>query len=563
MKWFEGVPFSDNEDEGPPRASSSTTALDSGLVSAPRPGTELRMRLMQRPQITTLALPRSQTWPSDLLPPHQAPFHFLPDVYPFAKFMLATPASLVQDLTRDIEDLATERRILSSMNDDLGVTFVDAAETRVMSQIVKANALETPTIKDAIDSAQHIQQQLDDRAAHDASRRRDERTSDAPLPDAPEEYLATQSSGYSTPTLPQIVTSLPTNPSSQPIPTPTRTPRQRKNLNPPPPSTSSYYYYQAASGMPIFLHPLDIKILLSNFNSYAAFPDTITVRIESSTESTVNEDLRKRCKYLAHFPEGADVVFVETDLTDVVGADGLKNFERALTMRRNRRKEKGRKDDRARAKAEEREKEKLVESWNQMARRHVDSSIPTSYHPHSQPMAPAGYSHPHSYHAPPSSGNSNNNHYGSGGGQVHWGSNDDFGPYHNPEVDEENTNAVQTSQQLSNVTENISNTNSASGNGNGNRNVSSVGTGAGAGGAWGARSFASAAHAAQGRPLSARPSVPTTTRRSNPSSVERVEDEWDLDAAFHELEQRSGGGRGKRKNNRLVVLGSGGGGRRR
>jgi hypothetical protein len=57
----------------------------------PKPGSTLRMRLMQRPQITTLALPRSHTWPSDLLPPHQAPFHFLPDVYTYAKFMLATP----------------------------------------------------------------------------------------------------------------------------------------------------------------------------------------------------------------------------------------------------------------------------------------------------------------------------------------------------------------------------------------------------------------------------------------------------------------------------------------
>lgn len=128
--------------------------------------------------------------------------------------------------------------------------------------------------------------------------------------------------------------------------------------------------------MPVFLHPLDIKILLSHFNNYASFPDTITVRVESHTESTVNEDLRKRCKYLAHLPEGADVVFVETNLEEVVGAEGLKNFERALAMRRTRRKEKGRKDDRAKARAEEREKEKLVTTWNEVTRSYPDSYIP-------------------------------------------------------------------------------------------------------------------------------------------------------------------------------------------
>lgn len=443
---------------------------------------------MQRPQITTLALPRSRTWPSDLLPPHQAPFHFLPDVYPFAKFMLATPSSLVQDLTKDLDDLATEKRILTSMNDELGVIFVDAAEIRIRAQIAKAAALETPQVKDAMDNATHIQQQIDSRAisTRDASRKRDDRTSEGPLPDAPEAYLAIQTSGYNTPTLPSCVTAVPTIAASQRVPTPTRNPRQRRNLNPPPPSSSSYYYYQAASGMPIFLHPLDIKILLSNFNSYPAFPDTITVRVESYTESTVNEDLRKRCKYLAHFSEGADVVFVETDLEGVVGQEGLKNFERALTTRRTRRKEKGKKDDKARARAEEREKEKLVHNWNQLTRQHVDAYIPPGPAPPLQQR--------------------------------------ESSPTEVEEIPESSDEPVSTSQQPATTP-----------------------------GAWGVRSFASAAHAAQGRPLVARPAA-----RRLP---EREEDEWDLDAAFHELEQR--GGRGKRKNNRLVVLGSGGGGGRR
>ena len=72
-----------------------------------------------------------------------------------------------------------------------------------------------------------------------------------------------------------------------------------------------------------------------------------------------DDDLRKRCKYLGHLPEGANVVFVEADLQSVVSDEGLKGFEQALRIRRSKRREKARKDEKARIRAEEREKEKL------------------------------------------------------------------------------------------------------------------------------------------------------------------------------------------------------------
>ena len=303
---------------------------------------------MQRPQITTLALPRSHSWPSDLLPPHQAPFHFLPDVFRFAKFMLATPAYLISDLSRDLEELATERRLLSSMNDDLGISFLDGAEQKVKHQLAKVIALESPSLKDKIDKAFRDLRELEQRFVFHESRRTAEAVPQPPSSDVPEEFLALKSRGV------VIAPESGDTPKSSILQT-RNTPKQRRNVNPPPPSTSTYYYYQAASGLPIFLHPLDIKILLSYFHSYSSFPDTITIRIESLSESTVNDDLRKRCKYLGHIPEGADVVFTEADLEGVVGSEGLKNFEGALKTRTSRRKEKGRKDDRARARAEERE----------------------------------------------------------------------------------------------------------------------------------------------------------------------------------------------------------------
>ena len=330
-------------DGGRGQPSSSSVSADDDPAKTPKPGSTLRMRLMQRPQITTLALPRSSTWPSDLLPPHQAPFHFLPDVYTYAKYMLATPSYLIENLTRDLSELGLERLTLSELGDELGIEFCNAAEQRLNAQIAKANALDTDTLHAAIDRAVQLELDIATRAAIQAQRKQErEGTATPDLSDAPMHHPSTQ-------TL------------HSPTPSPTsRGPRLRKNLNPPPPSTSAYYFYQAASGLPIFLHPLDIRIMSSYFGAYSAFPDCIAVRVEAASEGSVDADLRRRCKYLSHIPEGADVVFIEANLEGVVGTEGLRAFEGAIKARRARRREKGRRDEKARVRAEEREREKLV-----------------------------------------------------------------------------------------------------------------------------------------------------------------------------------------------------------
>ena len=482
VKWYDG-PTNDT-DEG--NFSSSSSSLDSTFETVPHEGSSLRMRLIQRPQITTLALPRSSTWPSDLLPPHQAPFYFLPDVFSFSKFMLATPEYLISSLTSDLDEITAERRVLSAMQDPLGVMFVDSAEQRVREQIAKAVALDSPGLKARIDRAKRDQREIEERCAFHAHRRKAEEIAHASpaLSDAPSEFLALRSRGVITP-----VTVTSENLNSRPGPQGRNQLRQRRNLNPPPPSTSTYFYYQAASGLPLFLHPLDIKILLSHFSDYSAFPDTITIRVESFAEGSVNDDLRKRCKYLAHLPEGADVVFIEADLEGVVGAEGLKNFEGPLKMRTSRRKEKGRKDDRAKIRAEEKEKANI--SWTAAT---TDHSVPSPT------------------------------------------------PFLIPDFD------VSTVEDAVRLVESQSQS----------PQPSPAAT-APMTGAWGARSFASALHSSppsQGR-IGGQQQQNRTVRGQN------YEDEWDVDVAWHELEQRNGGSGRKKRGNKLVVLGSGGGGARR
>lgn len=480
MKWFTeddsiSSVYGERSHEASQVASSSSSQGDLAEYTGEtlRPGSVLHMRLMERPQISTLALPRSQTWPSDLIPPHQAPFHFIPDVFRFSRFMLATPDYLLSGLSRDLDDLASDRRILQGMKDDLSVSFVDLAEEKVRRQMEKAAALETPSLTAAIARAR---QGIRDIEVGFQERERKSREKEKPVSEPVAEGLGEVPEAFLQ-TLQMTSIPAPAKPTTS-----SRDRRNRRNLNPPPPSTSTYYFYQATSGAPIFMHPLDIRILLSHFHSYSSFPNTISVRVEASSEGAVNDELRRRCKYLAHMPESADVVFVEVDLTSVVGEEGLRAFEAPLRMRRTKRREKGRKDERARVRAEEREREKL--------------SLPVPV-PNFQFVASPTIERPSSPEpslSPPPA-------------QRHAGEQ----PSHEPS---------QT------------------------------------GGAWGQRSFASAVHNPAPVTSRARSSQPQSRAHRDAD----VEDEWEMDAAWHELER--GRGSGRKRGNKLVVLG-GAGGRRR
>lgn len=308
---------------------------------------------MQRPQITTLALPRSDTWPlasqgqNDLLPPHEAPFHFLPDVQDFAKFMLATPEQYILDITREIADLDEEERSLALAGDEFSITFVARAREKCFGMLAKAQEMELDASLQR--TMEKKRKGLEEALARARARRRRELVT--PVPGSDEDIVEDDAS------VPSAMLS--SQSPSVTFPPSSKASRNKRNVNPPPHSSSTYHFYQATSGASIFLHPLDIRILLSHFGSYPSFPDSISVLVMTASESTVDDDLRRRCKYLAHLPEGADVVFVEADLESVVGAEALKPFESLLKVRTARRKERAKKDEKARVKAEERERESL------------------------------------------------------------------------------------------------------------------------------------------------------------------------------------------------------------
>ncbi|KAJ5584160.1 uncharacterized protein N7459_003960 [Penicillium hispanicum] len=119
----------------------------------------------------------------------------------------------------------------------------------------------------------------------------------------------------------------------------------------------AYYFYQALPQF--YLSPLDIRILKAAFGEYALFPATILPRVEHiSTGHIVDDELRKRVKYLGHLPHGCEVNFLECDWRDVVVPEVLAQFRSETDRRRKRNRDKEAREEKDRIRAEKEEDDK-------------------------------------------------------------------------------------------------------------------------------------------------------------------------------------------------------------
>lgn len=293
--------------------------VPSSASSSSSPFTLHTLRLVQRPQHTTLALPRSSTWPSSAVPQHEAPFHFLPDVTTYARFMLASPAYLIGELERDVRELDLERRMQKSAGEDgVGLGFIDAAKAKVVEQIDRAKReLLTPGVERKMKEVRDVSDSLIARAARDRDRAREtlERAqkqapeepdqpissgvfpaeSDGPaaLTLVPHELLASLGHSWTRPTRPNpppasvSPSTSPVNPSPlNPASVAARAAKARAKQHLASPPDPSFFFYQSFSGHHLYLHPLDIRVLLHEFKAYASFPEVIQVRVEAAEEGT-------------------------------------------------------------------------------------------------------------------------------------------------------------------------------------------------------------------------------------------------------------------------------------
>ncbi|TIB76594.1 hypothetical protein E3Q23_01720 [Wallemia mellicola] len=246
------------------------------------------LTLLRKPPSSQLALPLGHFYPSSLIPPQEIPPSFIPIVFTFAKYMLATSSSLNSLYVNDIHKLQSERE--KNQGDHFTQMFIDQATEKVIDATHTINeTIDTPILHQIEERQQDICNQLSKRS----------------------EYV-------------------------------------------PPEHTRDYFFYQSSQGLPIYLHTLDTRILLHQFKSYSLFPPKLSLPIEHIQEATMDENLRKRCKYLSHVPLGSDIIFVETSLKDIVDEETLLFFKEPLEQRKTRRNAKHRREERESAKAAKR-----------------------------------------------------------------------------------------------------------------------------------------------------------------------------------------------------------------
>jgi hypothetical protein len=103
---------------------------------------------------------------------------------------------------------------------------------------------------------------------------------------------------------------------------------------------NSDYFFYCSQDQLIFLIPLNIKMLLFEFENFDKLPELITGKILETEKETMTDEIRKYFKYLSYIPLGADIFFIEIDLSNIVSKKTLKHFGKDLAIRKSKRNKK-------------------------------------------------------------------------------------------------------------------------------------------------------------------------------------------------------------------------------
>ncbi|CAG9334186.1 unnamed protein product [Blepharisma stoltei] len=97
--------------------------------------------------------------------------------------------------------------------------------------------------------------------------------------------------------------------------------------------TEYLYFYQISDSQPYYLHPLDEKILLSQYGTYEAFPNPLrgkVLEIEQLAEVNFPQSLK-------HIPQGSSIYFIEMNLEEVCSEETLNKFKSEINIRQKNR----------------------------------------------------------------------------------------------------------------------------------------------------------------------------------------------------------------------------------
>lgn len=270
-------------------------------------GDQINMSLIQRANHSTLAFPLSNTWPLptnviyNYIKPDTPliPWHFTPHAMEFARFMLASPDYLEAEYRRDSLELKQAISDANGWGSLEEIAYIENSE-KVVREKIKSVKNQSKQVQVAIQTWDMMFEAVAKYSKKNGKVPNEKKVNESVEESVPESYLQLHQKEAET------------------------QPQQHRDNTP----ATDFYFYQAVDGQHVYLHPLDIRILKHEFGDYEQFPHSLQVQVTSVQESTLTEDLRKKCKYLGHLPLACDVTFLEVNVKDIVSPETMAVFQR-------------------------------------------------------------------------------------------------------------------------------------------------------------------------------------------------------------------------------------------
>lgn len=116
-----------------------------------------------------------------------------------------------------------------------------------------------------------------------------------------------------------------------------------------------FYFYQSSDGQPLFLHALNVQMLVRQFGALERCPLTIEARILEKEGAVMTEQLRDRLRYLKHLPITTNFEVAELDLSSLVDKETFNVFKDQIETRKKKRNRKQKDEARREKKIQEEE----------------------------------------------------------------------------------------------------------------------------------------------------------------------------------------------------------------
>jgi len=121
----------------------------------------------------------------------------------------------------------------------------------------------------------------------------------------------------------------------------------------------TFYFYQSSDGQPIFLHALNVQMLVKEYGTFEACPSIIKGVILEKDGSNMSEELRNKLRFLKHVPVTCYFEVAELSLSNqIVSRSTRDHFAPQLEQRKRTRTQ--------RAKAEKRREKRILVEENKL-----------------------------------------------------------------------------------------------------------------------------------------------------------------------------------------------------